>query len=104
MIRVYISGPITGMPGLNQAAFSEVEKTLYALGYSPVNPFSVCANIGSNPTWRDYMRKDIQALCRCDKIFLLPGWWKSKGARIEWILSKILGIDTIKLDISRTRR
>lgn len=98
--KCYISGPITGIPDLNWSAFSESQVTLACLGYHPVNPHEVCALLPRTSKWSDYMRECIAALCYCQSIYMLPGWWKSNGARIEWFISKILGIK--RIDIPRT--
>jgi len=95
--KCYISGPITGMPDLNRIAFAEAAITLACLGYSPIDPFSICDHLPIGSTWSEYMREDIPELCKCQYIFMLPGWWKSRGAIIEWLISKVLGIKRIKL-------
>jgi hypothetical protein len=89
MIRVYISGPITNMPGLNRAAFRSAAAYLRGMGYEAVNPFDVCKNPA---TWKDAMRADIAELVRCDVIALLPGWKDSRGARLEKHIADEVGI------------
>ena len=39
------------------------------------------------------MRADISALLECDTIVLLPGWPKSRGARLELTIAMELGMD-----------
>jgi len=39
--RVYISGPITGMPGLNREAFSQAAGQLSAAGKHYINPLDI---------------------------------------------------------------
>jgi hypothetical protein len=80
-MKIYISGPMTGLPGLNFSAFNYAAETLRAAGYEVVNPAEV--DQGENPTWAQCMRKDIALLLQCDAIALLPGWWDSRGSRIE---------------------
>ena len=48
-----------------------------------------------NPTWFDYMKVDIKALLECDYVYMLPGWKKSNGARIEKFIAFIFGIKEI---------
>ncbi|MFA5027645.1 MAG: DUF4406 domain-containing protein, partial [Candidatus Methylomirabilota bacterium] len=47
VVRVYISGPMTGIPEYNRAAFLAAEARLRALGLEPVNPW----DFGEVPGW-----------------------------------------------------
>lgn len=89
-IAVYISGPITGMKNLNRDSFEKAEELLKGTpGVYPVNP----SNIDSkDKSWKGYMKADITELIKCDYIAMLPGWWHSKGAIVELLIAKILGI------------
>ena len=81
MSRVYLSGPMTGLPGLNFPAFNAAAAHLRLLGVEVVNPAEI--NVDGVKTWESCMRADIKALCDCDTIALLPGWEKSSGAHLE---------------------
>jgi hypothetical protein len=89
--RVYISGPITGMPNLNQEAFIAAEKIIASRGYIPVNPWDISI-VNIDKKWDDYLRADIKALCDCDYIYLLDGWEKSAGATLEVHIADSLGL------------
>lgn len=80
-MRLYISGPMTGIPEWNFPAFNKAADQLRAAGYDVVNP----ADGGSDnsKSWEDYLREDLRLLLDCDGIALLPGWEKSRGARLE---------------------
>lgn len=90
MTRVYISGPMTGLPDLNFPAFFAAAAQLRARGLEPVNPAEI--NPGGTTDWHACMRADIKALCDCDALALLPGWTNSKGAHLEVHLAHRLGI------------
>ena len=45
--------------------------------------------------WLDCMRMDIARLVTCDAVYLLPGWEKSRGAKVEHGLAVGLGFQII---------
>jgi hypothetical protein len=94
-MRVYISGPITGMPDQNRPAFDAAELAIASRGHVPVNPLRVAAHLPPESDWYEYMRTDVRALLGCDAILLLEGWRDSRGARIEEFLSALLDIPRI---------
>lgn len=89
--RIYISGPMTGLPELNFPAFHAAAKALRALGYEVVNPAEV--NPDSTKPWQQCMRDDIRALCDCDATALMEGWEASKGAHLELHIAHRLGME-----------
>jgi hypothetical protein len=91
-MRIYISGPISGKPDGNKPAFEHAAELIRSHGHDPVNPHDVCANIGKDALWHDYMRKDIKALLDCDAIVMLPGWEDSRGACLEHLIAEELRI------------
>jgi hypothetical protein len=94
--KVYISGPITGMPNGNREAFIEAERQLRLLGFTPMNPFNI--NTEEDRQDRDQcLKNDIKVLMDCQYIFMLPGWDKSKGACLEKGLCDILHIKELQL-------
>jgi hypothetical protein len=91
MMKVYISGPITGIKDMNRSAFDEAKKALEALDYVAVSPLDVCITAHGYWKWEDYMRADIEAMMKCGAIMMLDGWEQSKGAKIEHDLAEALG-------------
>lgn len=90
MTRIYIAGPMTGLPEFNYPAFNQEAARLRSLGYEVANP-------AENPeppckSWLGYMRMALGQLVNCDIVALLPGWQDSKGARIEQRLAIDLGL------------
>ena len=94
--KVYISGPISGIDFGNRFAFSSARNALELCGYEVVDPSEV--QLDDEATWTDYMRADLKLLLDCDFIYMLEGWEKSRGARIERELAKNLRIKEIDLD------
>lgn len=95
--KVYISGPITGR-GLTECKvdFNSTELWLTGLGYDAINPMSY--DTIEDGTWEDYMKRDLKLLMDCDYIYMLNGWEKSKGARMEIYIATELGIKILLLD------
>lgn len=88
MCKVYISGPITGVPDY-EGAFKAHAFLLARMGYAVVDPTSVSIEGG---TWEQYMQNDLGLLRKCDAISMLVGWEASKGACIERRFAKKLGL------------
>lgn len=97
MTRIYIAGPMTGLPEFNYPAFHRAAAALRELGHHVENP-------AENPapacgSWAGYMRLALPQLCTCDAVRRLPGWKKSRGARLESFIARVLGLDVQDLDL-----
>lgn len=92
MKKIYISGPISGLPlETVYNNFTNAEVQLLEQGYEVVNPLN--NGLPSNATWEEHMRADLKLLLDCDAIYMLEGWEKSRGARIEYALAIDLKMD-----------
>ena len=89
-MKIYISGPITGMDNGNKEAFDGMEHKLRDRGHDVVNPHSLPHNHGK--TWNEYMREDLKAMLDCQGAVFLPGWNNSRGARVEYDLALALDL------------
>jgi nucleoside 2-deoxyribosyltransferase len=98
-VKIYIAGPMTGLPDLNFPKFHEKAAELRARGWEVVSP----AEINSDPTtaWQDCMRADIAELIKCDAIFLLERWQFSRGASLEHHIATSLGMKVMYEGIAR---
>jgi len=90
--RVYISGPISSIPDGNQASFYAAATRIIEEGSLPINPHDVTFFLPPGSSWVAYMKADIPALCEADEIYMLRGWWRSRGARLEWVIAWGLGM------------
>lgn len=88
--RIYLAGPMTGLPELNFPAFHAEAARLRALGYDVVNPAEI--NLDPSATWEDCMRADIRELMTCGALALLPGSEGSRGAALELNIADHLGM------------
>ncbi len=79
-MKVYSSGPMTGLDNFNRDAFNKEADRLSRHGHTVLNP----AMLPNGLEQREYM--DICfAMLRCaDAILLLPGWKTSAGATAEY--------------------
>ncbi len=60
-MKVYIAGPITGIPDRNRHAFESMAIYLRRMGYEVVSPLEVNPP-GSCRSWNEAMRRDIPHL------------------------------------------
>lgn len=90
-MRVYISGPITGVDDYMEN-FNKAEKYLTSLGYDVINPAKVDAVL-PEMSYEEYLNIDLYLLSQCKAIYLLDGWNRSNGARAEMNDALMMGID-----------
>ncbi len=89
---VYISGQITGLD-IEEAKsnFKQAQNKLHKLGFQTINPFDIIP-YHPDTTWEEYMIADIRELFKCDAIYMLHNWEKSKGAKIEKAIAEEMGL------------
>lgn len=90
-MRLYIAGPMTGLPEFNHPAFFAAEEELRAAGIATLNPARKDGRDGCSE-WLDFMRASLRDIADADGIATLPDWESSRGARIEVDLAQQLGI------------
>lgn len=103
--RIYIAGPMYGLPERNYPAFNEAELQWQARNWvveNPVNngkppPFIVTED--DQIAW--YMRQSMVQILRCDAMCLLPGWENSRGAKFEREMAVMLRLPQYNLDGER---
>lgn len=61
-------------------------------GYIPLSPHCLYRNFDGTMTDRFWLEATAELLRRCDAIFMLPNWMKSKGAQAELKLAKRIGM------------
>jgi hypothetical protein len=95
-MRVYVSGPMTGMPLLNRPAFAEAARRIRLLGFDAVDP-AVLSDLPDDAPHHVFMRRDIGLLLTCDAIAMLPGWHASRGATLERDVALGIGLRILHL-------
>ena len=96
MRKIYLSGPISGLP-IEQAIenFEEAGRLFEMLNFKVLNPLKI-SPFEVSKTWADYMKDDLIALLDCvpnkDCIYMLRGYERSNGAMIELQIANALGL------------
>jgi len=98
-MRVYIAGPMRGLPGWNFPAFDAAEERWRASGHTAFSPAQVDRALkygpeqGESPDHlRHVINVDITCIMAADALALLPGWENSRGATVELALAQFLGL------------
>jgi len=89
-VRIYLSGPMSGLPDLNFPAFTEAAARLRAVGHDVVNPAELVSTPGL--PYGECMRIDIAALVTCQALAQLPDWSQSRGAGVEFAVARAIGM------------
>lgn len=97
--KIYLSGPMTGMPDHNFPEFNRLAKKLRLAGFGVFNPAENADGDTTKPR-EFYMRLDIGMVLKSDSIMLLDGWRKSKGAVLEVAIGKELNLPIIYEDFT----
>lgn len=90
-MKIYVAGPMKGVPDYNFPAFNAMADLLRAEGHEVINPAD--HGVVDGMEWIDYMRLDIAGLITCDAVQLLPGWRASRGASLEHEIAVRLGLE-----------
>jgi nucleoside 2-deoxyribosyltransferase len=97
-LKIYVAGPMSGLPNLNWEAFDAKEKQLRADGWDVVNPAAMDRDAGIEPDqvgeydYEEAASRDVEALRSCDAIYLMSGFQFSKGACWERALARHWGL------------
>ena len=102
-------GPMSGIPQFNYPAFDVAAVTLRAAGYEVQSPAELDnaetrAKALSSPdgspgsgshdgeTWGDFLARDVKLIADSGihEIRVLPGWSRSRGARLETFIARAL--------------
>jgi len=114
-MRIYLAGPMTGIPHFNYPAFNAAAARLRGSGHEVFNPaehdIAMHGKDISNPEGcaetaarehgfdrRAALKADLSWICdQAEAIALLPGWQRSSGANAERALATAIDIEIIEL-------
>lgn len=101
-MKVYLAGPMSGLPDHGIPAFREATARLLELGHHVISPVELDERDGFDPTtdvtpgseqWIAFLARDVAIVVApsVDAIVVLPGWEDSRGARLEVHVARELG-------------
>lgn len=90
-MRIFISGPMRGVPNFNYPRFNAVAQILRDQGHEVVNPVEVG-------------KAEAALVPTCDAICLLKGWQRSVGAKRELQIALAMGMEVLVEDIDNSCR
>jgi Domain of unknown function (DUF4406) len=105
-MKVYLAGPMSGIEGHNWPLFDHVAEQLKQQGYDVLNPANVTRDLYGSlevvlsmppknqlHATRLLLATELSWIClNAKKVFLLPGWEKSRGARAEHAAAQVCDI------------
>lgn len=104
-MKLYLAGPMRGIPKSNFPAFDAAAEALRAAGHTVFNPADhdrKCGLTGgkelTHAQRQAVFKADTNFICtKAEGIALLPGWSKSLGAKAEKALAEAIGLSVIYL-------
>jgi hypothetical protein len=95
MDKMYLSGPMTGLPNYNHELFNRVAQEFRQVGFSVCSPAEFFDGDITKER-KEYMREAVKYMLEADTIVLLPGWQESKGARLEAAIATELDLTIVE--------
>jgi hypothetical protein len=111
-MKIYIAGPMTGLPEYNFPAFDKAADILTESGHHVFNPAQNDRDHGFNATGlegheaeqlgfslRRALKQDLSWICdHAEALVLLEGWERSRGVRAEMALAEALGLPKYEME------
>jgi hypothetical protein len=112
--KVYVAGPMTGIPQMNFPCFDDAASALRQRGYEVVSPAELDspesraaalasedgtpAGYAEGETWGQFLARDVKLIADegIQAIVVLPGWQESRGARLETFVARLCGLPILK--------
>lgn len=90
-MKIYIAGPMRGIPEYNFPEFNRVAQKLREAGHIALNPAEKESEASAH-TWEYWMREDIRMILDADALVVLEGWRTSRGATFEVYVARQLNM------------
>ena len=94
-MKLYLAGPMSGLPDFNYPAFRVARVELEAAGYEVLSPLDNDpdpATTGQR-SWEWYLRASIRQVTEAEAVAVLPGWVGSRGAKLEVHVARSLSME-----------
>lgn len=109
-MRVYLGGPMSGVPQFNLPAFDAAEADLLGRGLDVVPPADLhdpdvrplalaspdgdVSKLPKKMTWGAFLANDVRLIADggIEAIVVLSGWTGSRGARLETFVGRLCGL------------
>lgn len=104
MEKVYIAGAITGLERVDYLVkFRRAEMLVKERGYKVVNPTRRGPGrwlwLYRLMGYRLTLLYDLWLVMRCDRIYLIPGWEESRGAKVESFVAYQMKVRRLPQDL-----
>jgi hypothetical protein len=110
-MKLYVSGPMSGIAGCNIPAFDAAAEELRERGHEVVSPAELdepafrdrCLalepgeRLPDGETWGALLARDTKLIADdgIEAVTVLPGWHRSRGANLETFVARLCGIPVL---------
>lgn len=113
-MKVYVCGPMTGVPHFNFPAFVAAVEDLREKGFEVVSPHELDSpsakkaaeesldgdpsHYADNDSWGNMLARDVKIIADrgVEAIVCLPGWENSRGAKLETFVGRLCGLQLLE--------
>ena len=92
---VYLSGPMTGLPDYNRAAFNLRAEAFRAAGYSVKNPADISVTHGTDKAYEFYFKRALRMMLDADVVYVFGDTTQSRGVEMELQVAKMAGMQIV---------
>lgn len=92
---VYLSGPMTGLPDYNRAAFNMRAEAFRAAGYIVNNPAEISVTHGTSKSYGFYFKCAMRMMLNSDVVYVFGDITESRGAQMEINVAKMAEMPVI---------
>jgi len=93
-MKIYLAGQMGGIKHFNAHAFDNAARRLRGVGHDVINPIDLDRADGHEVMGQDgmntdpimrrhFLGRDLKLISECDALYMIRGWYKSGGARLE---------------------